>query len=190
MGRAAKLFAIAPLLSVGLVAHATGQAVADDSQKLLPYAWKPQFGLGLRGGLIPPIFFIPELTFKPGGPIAMNFSALYLPSGAPGLESGAPRLTLGIHLTAEFAKPAESGWYVSAGAVYYHAFRDANGFYETTVLLPMTVGLLARSPILEWQLGAGVQFWSDDLPPCSGWCFQFKPPPILPALELVIRHVF
>ncbi len=182
MGRAAKLFAIATLL-------ATGQAVADDSQESLPDASKPRFALGLRG-LVPPIFVIPEVTFKPGGPLAMNFSALYLPSGAAGLGSGAPRLTLATHLTAEFAKPAENGWYISAGAVYYHAFRDANGFHETVVLVPMTVGFLVRTPVLEAQVGTGVQFLSDDLSPCSGWCFGIKAPPILPALDLVFRHVF
>jgi len=199
---AAKLFAIASLLSAGVVAHATGQSVADDSRtglaategsqpsaQLLRDAWKPQFALGLRGGLFPPIFVIPEVTYKPAGPIAMNFSALYLPSGG-GLGGGGPRLTLGTHLTAEFAEPAKSGWYCSAGAVYYHAFRDANGFYETVVLVPITAGVLARTPTLDVQIGAGVQLLSENLPPCSGWCFRIMAPPILPALDLVFRHVF
>lgn len=150
-----------------------------------------RLAVGARFGLFPPMFSALEVTVRLLRHFALSAYGLYLPDGV-GIVNRGRQFTLAGNLVVEMAEGRRSGWYFSLGAVYYHAFKDAQGFYETILTLPMTGGYLFKSEGFELQLGAGAQFVAaDELPPCTGWiCLRFGPPPILPALDLALRYAF
>src|ERR1700682_2280363 len=95
-----------------------------------------RFAAGVRFGIFPPVLSALELAIRPLSHLALNAYGIYLPNGV-GLGNGGRRLTFGGNLTLEMAKGRRSGGYASVGAVYYHAFEDVRGFYETWATLPL-----------------------------------------------------
>src|SRR5215813_11353650 len=134
---------------------------------------------GLRAGIFPPIFTALEISFRPVNQLAMSAYGMYL--GGDGA-----RLLVAASLTAQLTASHQSGWYLSTGFLYYNQATNSKGFYDTSVVVPVTAGYVFRSRWLELQLGAGAQVVAlDDTSPCTGfWCFKFNQPPVLPAVDL------
>src|SRR5215471_9586885 len=197
----------ARFLLLGLAALAPRSVVADVSQTAANAASEPDrapdaaavtkgeseareervslVSAGLRVGLFPPILTAVEISFRPVNHLAMSAYGMYL--GGDGA-----RLLAAASVTAELAASGQSGWYLSTGFLHYNQATNSKGFYETSVIVPVTAGYVFRSRWLELQLGAGAQVVAlDDTSPCTGfWCFKFNQPPVLPAVDLGVRYRF
>lgn len=182
MRRIAGIVVLAAVLAA-VAAPARAQVVADEPPR------EHLLAVGVKAGIIPPILTVVELVTRPCPKLALGVYGMYTQSS--GLGNGAGRISLGGEAIVEFREGRRNTPYLSFAYDYYHASPDANGNWETSQVAYVTAGYVVKSSSVELYFGGGLLIvLSDDLPPCTGFCLNLDPSPLLPTLELGVRFAF
>jgi hypothetical protein len=149
-----------------------------------------KLAVGVKLGVIPPIFTVPELVVRPAPHLALGVFGIYT-SGA-GFGQGAARTSIGGEAIYEFREGRQATGYFSVSYDYYHAAPNGSGFYETSQSGYLTGGIMAKGRFLDLYAGGGLIFLlSDEKPPCTEFCISIvSTPPVLPTIELGARVAF
>lgn len=136
-------------------------------------AREPLVGVGVRFGFLPPILTVAEAVVRPMPHVALAAFGMAVRQ----------RFTLGGSIAFEAAEPGCDTPYLQLAYAFYSA---SGSSWERSEVGYVTAGYLWKSTSgLDLQLGGGALFvLADERPPCTGYCFEFKVPPILPTLEL------
>jgi hypothetical protein len=145
--------------------------------------------VGVKLGIIPPIFTVAELVVRPAPHLALGIFGIVTP--AVGIGNGGTRTSVGGELIYEVNEGRRGGAYLSLAYGYYHAALDASGFYETSHTLYATGGYVWKFQYVEVYCGGGfLILMMNETPPCTGFCIDGDPPPVLPTTELGLRFGF
>jgi hypothetical protein len=184
LARPLRAAATALVIVPAIVAAGPTRARADDT---IPADRK--VAIGVKLGFIPPIFTVAELVVRPGPHLALGIFGIVTPP--VGIGDGGTRTSVGGELIYEFNEGLRGTPYLSFAYGYYHAARDANGFYETSHTVYPTAGYNWKFRHVEFYCGGGLLFLLvDETPPCTGICLNSDPPPVLPTTELGLRFGF
>jgi hypothetical protein len=182
MHRLAGIVLLASALSA-VAAPVRAQVAGDEAQR------EHLLAVGVKLGLIPPILTVVEVVTRPRPKLTLGLFGMYTASA--GIGNGAARISLGGEAILEFREGRRNTPYLSFAYDYFHASPDANGNWETSQVAYVTAGYVIKSSRVEVYFGGGLIFFlSDDLPPCTGFCFDNSPPLLLPTLELGARFAF
>jgi hypothetical protein len=156
---------------------------ADEAMAVRPLS--VSFTLGVKAGLIPPLGVAPELLLHPGN-LMLGVFGITLPGGGNG-----SRYSIGGEFGYEFAQPGQSTPYVLGTVLHYDESANSAGRYERTDVATITAGYEWKSSRVEIQLGGGALFvLNDEVPACTGFCFNWNVPPVLPTLDFALRYRF
>jgi hypothetical protein len=159
-----------------LVLCAAPLHAASDAEQEVPVS----AALGIKAGAIPPVLLAPELVLH----------APHVFLGTFGMATG-DGVTLGAELGAEFSQAGQNTPYVLGTYFHFASNANATGGRESIDALTLTAGYEWIWKHVELQVGAGALFLvNDEVAPCTGWFCGFRPPPVLPTVEISLRYRF